>query len=53
MDIKLTDKDDWCTVEIDRYLKELEINGKILKKINTAKDIQESFKEHFLSGYDS
>jgi len=49
MEIQLSDRHDWCTVEIDRHLGELEKEGYIPNRVTKAKKIQALFKKHFFS----
>lgn len=49
MEVKLSDKLDWGTVEIDRNLAELEKEGFYPNRVAKAKKIQSLFKKHFTS----
>lgn len=44
----LSESHDWCIVEIDRHLKELEGEGFLPDRVANAKEIQGLFKEHYV-----
>lgn len=45
--VKLSENHDWCIVEIDRHLAELEKQGFASDRVTRAKKIQALFKGHF------
>lgn len=49
LEVKLSERHDWCNVEIDRHLANLEKEGYDPNRVAKAKEIQVSFKEHFVS----
>jgi tetratricopeptide (TPR) repeat protein len=48
LEVKLSEKHDWCNVEIDRHLTELKKTVFDTNRVTKAKELQALFKNHFI-----